>query len=103
MTSRNVKGFKLTTVIPLDQWPNDLEQVKTAFVELPLRSPESMTITVRVSTKSARKADRLKRDLETSGQVPVILIQGQLMPDLTLAGAGLQVQGRAIKEQSTSQ
>lgn len=101
MKPTQVRGFKLTTVIPLDQWPNDIGQVKTAFVELPLRSPEDMTITVRVSLKSARKADRAKREYESAGQEPIIMVQGQLMPNLTLVSAGLQVQPRAMKEKAS--
>ena len=101
MKPTQVRGFKLTTVIPLDQWPKDIGQVKTAFVELPLRSPEDMTITVRVSLKSARKADRAKREYESAGQEPIIMVQGQLMPNLTLVSAGLQVQPRAMKEKAS--
>ncbi|WP_207711895.1 hypothetical protein, partial [Sulfobacillus harzensis] len=94
MKPAEVKVIKVSVNLPIDQWPKDLERVTTPQMELTFRTPQGVTVTAVVKTKSARKAEKTMDELRARGQVPVIVVQGQLMPEGRLDAAGFQVQGR---------
>ena len=52
-------------------------------------------MTAIVNTKSARRAEQTMAEIRARGQVPVIGIQGPLMPEDRLYAAGFHVLGRS--------
>lgn len=94
MKPAEVRAIKVAVTLPPDQWPKDVARVTTAQMELTFRTPQGVTVTAVVKTKSARKAEKTMGELRARGQVPIIVVQGQLMPEGRLEAAGFQVQGR---------
>lgn len=92
-----VKSLKVTIAVPPDQWPSGVDRVTTPYVKFTFQTPEAVTVTVTVKTKSVRRADQAKRALEAEGQTVGIVVQGRLMPDMTVIDAGILVQPRGAK------
>lgn len=91
-----INAISVTVVIPTEHWPKLRKAATMEYevLEVPLQTPDGLTLTARLTTKSLIKADRKRRQLESQGQQVTIALQGQLAPDLSLTRAGFQVHGR---------
>jgi hypothetical protein len=92
----SIRSAKVSIVVPRDQWPQNFPESTTAAqVELLVSTPEGLTIQSVIPWKGYQKAERILADIEVAGGVAVILMQGRLMPGLSLADAGIVVQRKA--------
>lgn len=95
MKPTDVKTIQVAVTLPTDQWPQGLGRVTAPEIELTFRTPQGVSVTAIVKTKSARKAEKTMREVQDRGQIPVVVVQGQLMPEGHLVAATFQVQGRS--------